>query len=103
MSFITESVPGEITLMFISYLLFCTVLMYLFVKTDREWGRLEVSFDDMPQKPELPASAMLFQGAGNGAEPAYSDIALRQSLRHCAAHHQSSCSCFLHGQNDARR
>jgi hypothetical protein len=47
MHFITESVPGEITLMFISYLVFCTVLMYLFVRTDREWGSLEVSLDEL--------------------------------------------------------
>lgn len=102
MSFITESVPGEITLMFISYLLFCTVLMYLFVKTDREWGRLEVSLDDVPLKSDAPAAAMLFSGADMGREPVYSDMALRQSLRHCAAHHQSSCSCFLHGQQESQ-
>jgi len=101
MSFITESVPGEITLMFISYLLFCTVLMILFVRTDREWGRLEVALDDAPARGDAPATAMLFAGVDNSPESAYGDMALRQSLRYCAAHHQSSCSCFLHGQSDA--
>ncbi|EJN02584.1 hypothetical protein [Herbaspirillum sp. YR522] len=102
MHFVSESVPGEITLMFISYLLFCTVLMYLFVKTDREWGRLEVSLDEVPVKSDAPIAAMLFSAADAGAEPMYGDIALRQSLRHCATHHQSSCSCFLHAPHDTQ-
>ncbi|NUU00953.1 hypothetical protein [Herbaspirillum robiniae] len=100
MHFVAESVPGEITLMFISYLMFCTVLMYLFVKTDREWGRMEVSLDDAGRRdPEaMNASALLFSSAEIGPEPMFADVEVRQSLRHCAEHHDLNCTCFLHGQ-----
>ena len=83
MHFVAESVPSEITLMFISYLMFCTVLMYLFVKTDREWGRMEVSLDDAGRRdPEaMNASALLFSSAEIGPEPMFADVEVRQSLQ----------------------
>lgn len=96
MHFVTESVPGEITLMFVSYLLFCSVLMYLFVKTDREWGRMEVSLDEGPRGEQAAgASALLFSSAEIGAEPMFADEASRQSLRHCTQHHDVECTCFM--------
>jgi DNA-binding transcriptional regulator/RsmH inhibitor MraZ len=102
MHFVAEAVPGEITLMFVSYLLFCTVLMYLFVKTDREWGRLEVSLDSVPRRNAEAAtvSAMLFSGADIAPEPMFSDAAVRQSLRHCTEHHPLQCACFLQELRD---
>lgn len=96
MHFVTEAVPGEITLMFISYLLFCTVLMYLFVKTDREWGRLEVSLDEPGRRNETAsASALSFSSADIGPQPMFADAAAHTSLRHCAEHHELGCACFL--------
>lgn len=79
MQFVAETVPGEITLMFISYLLFCTVLMYLFVKTDKEWGRMEVSLDDVKRDEDAAtASAMLFSSAEIGPAPMFADEAARK-------------------------
>ncbi|MBP0596547.1 hypothetical protein J8I26_00370 [Herbaspirillum sp. LeCh32-8] len=99
MQFVAETVPGEITLMFISYLLFCTVLMYLFVKTDNEWGRLEVSLGDAKRDQEAAAaSALLFSSAEIAAEPMFTDEAARQLLRHCAEHHDVDCNCFMQAQ-----
>lgn len=97
MHFVTEAVPGEITLMFVSYLLFCTVLMYLFVKADREWGRLEVSLDDIGQRDREAtiATAMVFSSVQMSQEPMFGEDAMRQSLRNCAQHHQLGCTCFL--------
>lgn len=101
MHFVAESVPGEITLMFVSYLLFCTVLMYLFVKTDSEWGRMEVSLDEVPRNPEAAgASALLFSSAEIGAEQDFADEAARQSLRHCTQHHELECTCFMQQRKD---
>ncbi|MBO9538402.1 hypothetical protein [Herbaspirillum sp.] len=99
---IAETVPGEVTLMFISYLLFCTVLMYLFVTADREWGRLEMALDDADagkRGEEQAASSLLFQEAGADPMWAFSEMDVGQSLRHCAQHHPLNCSCFLQGQN----
>ncbi|WP_050466067.1 hypothetical protein [Herbaspirillum chlorophenolicum] len=100
MTIVAESVPGEITLMFISYLLFCTVLIYLFVMTDREWGRLEVSLDDAGKRGPEQAAASTFSSHEAGIDPewAFAEVDVGRSLRHCAQHHPLNCSCFLQGQ-----
>ncbi|MFL9927484.1 hypothetical protein PQR62_24635 [Herbaspirillum lusitanum] len=103
MHFVVESVPGEITLMFVSYLLFCSILMYLFVRTDNEWGRLEVNLNSDRQ---VQPGTMMFvpvSSTGYGEVDAVAvmkkDFAgtaeMRKSLNKCSAHHEVNCSCFL--------
>lgn len=96
MQFITESVPGEITLMFISYLVFCTVLMYLFVKTDKEWGNLEVSLDDMSLRDQQAmVSAMRYASVDADERSLFNNGLTRPSLQHCAQYHDVDCTCFM--------
>jgi hypothetical protein len=94
MHFITESVPGEITLMFISYLVFCTVLMYLFVRTDREWGSLEVSLMNWPRTAcrwPTPCATRPW----NDERSMFNNGLTRPSLQHCAQYHDVDCTCFM--------
>lgn len=97
---VAESVPGEITLMFISYLLFCTVLMYLFVTADREWGRMEVALDNADKRNGEPAAASALLHAQGDMEPewVYAEANVGRSMHYCTEHHPLNCSCFLQGQ-----
>ncbi|MBG7620477.1 hypothetical protein I5R65_13455 [Herbaspirillum sp. AP02] len=95
MHFVTESVPGEITLMFISYLVFCTVLMYLFVRTDREWGSLEVSLDELIQDRPPMASTMRYAVVDGDDRSMFNNGLTRPSLQHCAQYHDVDCTCFM--------
>ncbi|MFJ3058179.1 hypothetical protein [Herbaspirillum sp. NPDC087042] len=97
MHFVTESIPGEITLMFISYLVFCTVLMYLFVKTDSEWGKLEVSLDDLPQREQYANSvaAVRYARLEPESRSLFESGLIRPSLQHCAQYHDIDCTCFM--------
>ncbi|AON55401.1 hypothetical protein [Herbaspirillum seropedicae] len=99
MHFVTDSVPGEITLMFISYLVFCTVLMYLFVRTDREWGQMEVSLDEVGQRDKhAAAKAALVYASVDAENRSLFDSGLtRPSLQHCAQYHDVDCNCFMQG------
>lgn len=98
---VAESVPGEITLMFISYLLFCTVLMYLFVTADREWGRMEVALDDAGKRDREPMAASALLHPETGMEPGwiYAEANAGRSMHYCTEHHPLNCSCFLQGQH----
>lgn len=96
MHFITESVPGEITLMFISYLVFCTVLMYLFIKTDKEWGSLEVSLEDVGQRDQqVMASALRYVAVDAQERSLFNNGLTWPSLQHCAQYHDVDCTCFM--------
>ena len=97
MHFVTESIPGEITLMFISYLVFCTVLMYLFVKTDSEWCKLEVSLDDMPQPQQHAGTvaAVRYASLEPESRSLFDSGLIRPSLQHCAQYHDIDCTCFM--------
>lgn len=95
MHFVTESVPGEITLMFISYLVFCTVLMYLFVKTDREWGRLEISLDEPAGERPPMAGVMRYAVVDADDRSMFNNGLTRPSLQHCAQYHDVDCTCFM--------
>lgn len=98
MHFITESVPGEITLMFISYLVFCTVLMYLFVRTDREWGSLEVSLDELAENRLPLANATRYAAVERDERSMFNNGLTRPSLQHCAQYHDVDCTCFMPAQ-----
>ncbi|MCP1573558.1 hypothetical protein RB25_25520 [Herbaspirillum rubrisubalbicans] len=99
MHFLAESLTGEITLMFISYLIFCTVLMYLFVKTDREWGQLEVSLDDVGQRePHAMATTMRYTALAADDRSLFNNGLTRPSLQHCAQYHDIDCTCFMQAQ-----
>lgn len=103
MQFVTESIPGEITLMFISYLVFCTVLMYLFIKTDSEWGKLEVSLDEVPSRPAPAASvaAVRYLQIEPESRSLLDSGLIRPSLQHCAQYHDIDCTCFMKEQGKA--
>lgn len=98
---VAESVPGEITLMFISYLVFCTVLIYLFVTADREWGRMEVALDNVGKRDGelMAASALSPSQSDMGPGWAYAEVNTGRSVHYCTEHHPLNCSCFLQGQH----
>lgn len=105
MQFVAQSVPGEITLMFVSYLLFCSVLMYLFIKTDREWGRLEASIE-LPgnAKPQFHYAAIAASAPASGdrrANVSAHDEFIRKSLDDCLKNHDVTCTCFLSVQRES--
>jgi len=85
MQFIVEAVPNDIALMFVTYLGFCMLLMYLFIRADCEWNKREMK---MSRERLLALSA----------DHEKSDR-LRE-LTACSVHHDVNCACFLHS-NDA--
>ncbi|MCW5298278.1 hypothetical protein [Herbaspirillum lusitanum] len=85
MQFIVETVPNDIALMFVTYLGFCMLLMYLFIRADCEWNKREM-------KMSRERLRML------SADHEKSDR-LRE-LTVCSVHHDVNCACFLRG-NDA--
>lgn len=85
MQFIVDTVPNDIALMFLTYLGFCLLLMYLFIRADCEWNKREI---------KLSHDRLRLLSADH----CKSDR-LRE-LTACSVHHDVNCACFLHGKND---
>lgn len=85
MQFIVDTVPNDIALMFMTYLGFCLVLMYLFIRADCEWNKREL---------KLSRERLRLLSVDHGKTER-----LRE-LTACSVHHEVNCSCFLHGKND---
>ncbi len=84
MQFIIETVPHDIALMFATYLAFCLVLMYLFIRADYEWNKREMNL-----------SRERMRRLSNDHEK---NQRLHE-LTTCSVHHDVNCSCFLHGKD----
>ena len=82
MQFIIETVPSDIALMFVTYLSFCLLLMYLFIRADFEWNKREV--------------AMLHERLRTQSSER-NDCDRLHDLTVCSEHHDIQCACFLHG------
>ncbi|AKZ62960.1 hypothetical protein F506_10030 [Herbaspirillum hiltneri N3] len=85
MQFIVDTVPNDIALMFVTYLGFCMLLMFLFIRADCEWNKREMKLS----RERLRVLS---------ADRENSDR-LRE-LTACSVHHDVNCACFLHS-NDA--
>lgn len=84
MHFIAETVPNDIALMFITYLGFCLLLMYLFIRADCEWNKREM---------KLSRERMRLLSAD------HEKTERLRELTACSVHHDVNCSCFLHGKD----
>jgi hypothetical protein len=80
MQFIIETVPNDIALMFGTYLGFCLLLMYLFIRADYEWNRRAMTL-----------SRERMRVLSNEHEK---NERLRE-LGACSVHHDVNCTCFL--------
>jgi hypothetical protein len=85
MQFITETVSNDIALMFATYLGFCLVLMYLFIRTNCEWNKREM---------RLSRERIRLLSANHDKNRRLHELAV------CTLHHDVNCSCFLHRQDD---
>ncbi|EJL84226.1 hypothetical protein PMI16_03967 [Herbaspirillum sp. CF444] len=85
MQFIVDTVPNDIALMFLTYLSFCLVLMYLFIRADCEWNKREV---------KLSRERLRLLSVDQGK------MERLRELTACSVHHDVNCACFLHGKND---
>lgn len=85
MQFIVETVPNDITLMFITYLGFCLLLMYLFIRADSEWNKREM---------KMSHERLRVLSSDHEKSDRLRDLTA------CSVHHDLSCACFLHS-NDA--
>lgn len=88
MHFLTETVPGDIALMFLTYLGFCLLLMYLFIRADRQWNKREVEM--------TRARASDIVAERNGGDR-------MRDLTECSAHHDIHCACFVKGDDTPAR
>lgn len=87
MQFITDTVPNDIALMFLTYLGFCLVLMYLFIRADCEWNKREI-------KLSRERLRVLCDDHGK--------MERLRELTACSTQHDVNCACFLHAKNDDR-
>lgn len=96
MYFVIEFVLGEIILMFISYLVFCIVLMYFFVKIDKEWGSLEVLLDDIGQCDQQVMVVVLCYVKVDVEDCLLFDNGLIWLLlQYCVQYYDVDCICFM--------
>jgi hypothetical protein len=83
MQFIIETVPSDIALMFATYLGFCLVLMYLFIRANCEWNKREM---------RLSRERMRLLSADHDKNQRLHELTI------CTVHHDVDCSCFLYRQ-----
>lgn len=80
MQFIVETVPNDIALMFVTYLGFCMLLMYLFIRADCEWNKREM---------KMSRERLRILSADHEKSDRLRELTV------CSVHHDINCACFL--------
>lgn len=87
MQFIIETIPNDIALMFVTYLGFCLLLMFLFIRADCKWNKREMNM-------ACDHLRLLSEDHDKSGR-------LRE-LTACSAHHDVDCACFLQDRSATR-